>query len=168
MPSQVDNNRRSLAYPALIGKGKARINFDNLQYQNPVNYEYFTFDYTNTIGKIIRELPANSVIINTIILNATELFTTSSGIVHLYLDAKEENVVTIGTNASIVITNLVGTGNLITSTYYGPQMQKVFSNKTMLLLYIRASNSTVVTAGKGHGVLQWLNLNLVESYRENR
>lgn len=164
MPSQVDNNRRSLAYPALIGKGKARVNFDNLQYQNPVNYEYFTFDYNNTIGKILIELSPNNAIVNSIILNVTELFTTTSDTPRVVIGAIEENV----SSSVVALSYLVGTGNLILSTIYGPGMQRIFNNKTKITLDVRVASNVAVTAGKGHGMFQWLNLNLVESYRENR
>lgn len=152
-------NNKSLAYPALLGKGKARINYDNLQYVNPINYEYIPFDYNNTVGKAIIKLPANSVLINPAILTVEEIFTPSSGIAILQISR-------LSTGDIILASTMIGEGTTDLGT---PVFEPVFNQVEILLLRIRTfpSASATLSSGRGWLLLQWLNLNLVRSFREN-
>lgn len=154
-------NKTSLVYPGLLGKGKSRVNFENLQYQNPIRYEYIRFNYADTVGKEILRLPANSIILNSLLVTIDERFTPSSGITLL-------EIYRFTTNEKLFGIALIGIGTLDLGN---PVSLPFFSEKETLIL--RLTNfplpaAATITSGRGWLILQWLNLNLVDSYRKER
>ena len=160
-------NRRSLVYPALLGKGKAFVNYDNLQYSNPLTFEYFEFKFNDTKGRIIANLPKNSIIFGSIFVDVTELFMFSTG-----TGTPEFSLGIINSVDKIATAVLVGTSNIPVHTEGHANYMKIFSDKVDVYLSVNVvpafANTVVFSNGRGRGFFQWLDLNLVESFREVR
>ena len=147
-----------LPFPGILTE-QERINLETLQAKDIVRYEYFKFDISIIDKpKLIFKIPKGGILHVRVIGNVIQPF-ESTGFLNFYiLDELHEFY-----NMSNTAVHIPGPFNAAwLSNYY----MTIFKKLTPIYMVIKLTTESNV--GSGYGVIQWLNLGNIPSYRRNK
>lgn len=144
-----------LPFPGILTE-QERINLESVQDKNIINYEYFKFNTTiiNT-PKLIFNIPIGGVLHARIIGNVIQPF-ESVGFLHI-------GTVDDYTNIANTPVNIPDAFN---ATWISSYHMFIFKKLTPIYMVIKLTGESDM--GSGYGIIQWLNLGKLPSYRRNK
>ena len=130
---------------------KEQVNEDDIRFKNPIGYVYFNFKVGDN-GRTIVTLRNNQIIYGFITVNVSEAFAA-------------DNFLHIGTLANVTLITRIALEFTGPVSVFGGVDSADILTRTTQSLDIRYSLKGTSTVGRGWGVLQYLDLNLVEGFR---
>ncbi len=126
--------------------------------RNPLNYLYFEFNHQQVGGsRVLRELPRNAIIHGVLTIRIEEGFDGGETILRLGTDADNEDIAVVQ----------IGPKGIILDMWPGERenYMQILVKGARLNLSMLNTQTPAPTLGRGWGVIQWLDLNLVEGFK---